>query len=137
MLDPASGYVKSVLDKRTQREILAGAGNELQMLEDLPKAWDAWNIGLTGVKFPSRFRKIEVIEKGPVRVVLRAYRDYLKPGTIKDFPTEDFPSTFFTQDIILYSGLDRIDFTTAVDWWEDKTMLKVAFPLAVNDTVAT
>ena len=137
VLDPASGYVKSVLDKRTQREILAGAGNELQLLEDQPKAWDAWNIGLTGVKFPSKFRKIEVIEKGPVRVVLRAYRDYLKPGTIKDFPTEDFPSTFFTQDIILYSGLDRIDFTTAVDWWEDKTMLKVAFPLAVNDTVAT
>jgi alpha-mannosidase len=68
---------------------------------------------------------------------LRAYRDYLKPGTTKEFPTEDFPSTFFTQDIILYSGLDRIDFTTAVDWWEDKTMLKVAFPLAVNDTVAT
>jgi alpha-mannosidase len=137
VVNPASGFLKSVLDKRTSREILAGAGNELQLLEDLPKAWDAWNIGLTGVMFPSKFRKIEVVENGPVRVVLRASRDYLKPGTKKEFPTEDFPSTFFRQDIILYAGLDRIDFTTAVDWWEDKTMLKVAFPLAVNDTVAT
>jgi alpha-mannosidase len=69
--------------------------------------------------------------------VLRLTRDYLKPGTKKDFPTEDFPSTFFEQDIILYAGIDRIDFKTHVDWWEDKTFLKVAFPLAVTDTVAT
>jgi alpha-mannosidase len=136
-MDPGAGTVKSLLDKRTAREVLAGAGNELQLLEDLPKAWDAWNVGLTGVTFPSTFRKIEVVENGPVRIVLRATRDYLKPGTKKEFPTEDFPSTFFTQDIILYEGLDRIDFTIQVDWWEDKTMLKVAFPCAVNDTLAT
>ncbi|MEK6571109.1 MAG: glycoside hydrolase family 38 C-terminal domain-containing protein, partial [Bacteroidota bacterium] len=46
-------------------------------------------------------------------------------------------NTFFTQDIVLYSGIGRVDFRTNVDWWEDKTMLKVAFPLAVRDTVAT
>jgi len=69
--------------------------------------------------------------------VIRVTRNYLKPGVKKDFPTEDFPSSFFTQDIVLYQGIDRIDFTTKVDWWEDKTMLKVAFPLTVKDTVAT
>jgi alpha-mannosidase len=37
----------------------------------------------------------------------------------------------------LYDGLDRIDFSTNIDWWEDKTMVKVAFPLTVQDTVAT
>jgi alpha-mannosidase len=89
------------------------------------------------VKYPSTFRHAEVVERGPVRIVLRLYRDYLKPGTKKDFPTEDFPSSFFTQDIVLYDGIDRIDFKTDVDWWEDKTMLKVAFPLTVQDTVAT
>jgi len=72
-----------------------------------------------------------------VRVVLRLYRDYLKPGTRKDFPTEDFPTSFFTQDVILYNGIDRIDFKTDVDWWEEKTFLKVAFPLSVSDTAAT
>ena len=59
------------------------------------------------------------------------------PGIKKSYPTEDFPSSFFTQDIILYSGIDRIDFMTNVDWWENKTMLKVAFPLAVQDTIAS
>ncbi len=136
-LDPDSGWIKSIFDKQNGKEILSGYGNELQLLEDKPSAWDAWNIGLTGVKYPSKLRTIEVVEHGPVRVVLRITRDYLKPGVTKDFPTEDFPSSFFTQDIILYNNLDRIDFETGVDWWEDKTMLKVAFPLTVSDTVAT
>ena len=136
-MSPDSGWIKSIFDKQNSKEILSGNGNELQLLEDKPSAWDAWNIGLTGIKYPSKLRTIEVVEHGPVRVVLRITRDYLKPGVTKDFPTEDFPSSFFTQDIILYSTLDRIDFTTDVDWWEDKTMLKVAFPLNVNDTVAT
>jgi alpha-mannosidase len=136
-LEDTSGWMKSLVDKRNGKELLAGTGNELQLLEDKPAAWDAWNVGLTGVKFPSTFRNIEVIERGPVRVTLRVTRDYLKPGTKKDFPTEDFPSSFFTQDISLYEGLDRIDFTTNIDWWEDKTMVKVAFPLTVQDTVAT
>jgi len=136
-VDPDSGWVKSIVDKRNGKEILGGFGNELQILEDKPAQWDAWNIGLTGVRYPSKLRRIEVVETGPVRVVLRAVRDYLKPGTMKDFPTEDFPSTFFTQDIILYDNIDRIDFRTEVDWWEDKTMVKVAFPVTISDTVAT
>jgi alpha-mannosidase len=116
---------------------LSGQGNELQLLADYPREYDAWNIGLTGVSYPSTFRKAEIVEAGPLRVVLRLSRDYLKPGTKKDFPTEDFPSSFFTQDIILYEGVDRIDFKTDVDWWENKTFLKVAFPVSVSDTVAT
>ncbi|MDZ7290794.1 MAG: glycosyl hydrolase-related protein [candidate division KSB1 bacterium] len=136
-VDPDAGWIKSIFDKRHGKEILTGYGNELQILEDKPSAWDAWNIGLTGVKYPSKFRRVEIVENGPVRAILRITRDYLRPGVKKDFPTEDFPSTFFTQDVILYDGGERIDFRTEVDWWEDKTMLKVAFPVAVQDTVAT
>ncbi len=136
-IDPDSGWVKSIIDKRNGKEILTGYGNRLQLLEDKPTAWDAWNIGLTGVEYPSRFRKCELVERGPVRVVLRITRDFLKPGVKKMFPTEDFPTSFFTQDIILTDKIDRIDFKTDVDWWENKTMLKVAFPVAVFDTVAT
>ena len=135
--DGQTGWLASIIDKRNGKELLAGPGNELQLLEDKPRAWDAWNIGLTGTKYPSTFRKAEIVEKGPVRIVLRLTRDYLKPGTKKDFPTEDFPNSFFTQDLVLYNDLDRIDFVTNIDWWEEKTMLKVAFPLTVQDSVAT
>jgi alpha-mannosidase len=136
-IDSSSGWIKSIIDKRNGKEILAGAGNELQLLEDKPSAWDAWNIGLTGIKYPSKLRTVQVVETGPVRVVLRVTRDYLKTGVIKDFPTQEYPNTFFTQDVILYDDVDRIDFKTDVDWWEDKTMLKVAFPVTVENAMAT
>jgi alpha-mannosidase len=136
-VDRETGWLKSIVDKRNGRELLVGPGNELHLLADYPKAWDAWNIGLTGVKYPSKFRKAEIVEEGPARAVLRLYRDYLKPGVQKEYPTEEFPSSFFTQEIILYAGVDQIYFKTDVDWWEEKTMLKVAFPLTVSDTVAT
>ena len=136
-IDSTTGWVAGITDKRSGKDVLAGPGNRLRLLEDKPSQWDAWNIGLTGVEYPSAFRGVEILEQGPVRSTLRLTRDYLKPGTRKEFPTEDFPSSFFTQDIVLYNGLDRIDFVTGVDWWEDKTMLKVEFPLAVHDTIAT
>ncbi|MHB1685847.1 MAG: alpha-mannosidase [Ignavibacteriaceae bacterium] len=136
-IDTVTGWVSGIFDKRNNKEILSGEGNMLQLLEDKPKFYDAWNIGFTGVVFPSQFRKAEVIETGPVRTVVRLYRDYLKPGVQKDYPTKNFPSSFFTQDVILYNGIDRIDFKTDIDWWEAHTMLKVAFPLAFTDTVAT
>jgi alpha-mannosidase len=132
-----SGWIKSIVDKRTGKELLTGYGNELQLLEDNPKEWSAWNVGLTGVKYPWKFQKFEVAENGPVRIVLRVVRDYLKPGVKKDYPTFYYPNTFATQDIILYDGVDRVDFKTDVDLWEDKTMMKVAFPVTVSDSFAT
>ncbi len=136
-IDTTTGWVKNITDKRNGKELFKGEGNKLQLLEDKPKQWDAWNLGLTGVEYPSHFRKAEVVESGPVRIVVRLYRDYLKPGVVKDYPTPNFPSSFFTQDVILYNGLDRIDFKTDADWWEEHTMLKVAFPFSFSDTVAT
>jgi alpha-mannosidase len=132
-----SGWVKSIYDKNLKKELLSGYGNRLQLLGEDPREYEAWNIRYSGVEFPSKFRRAELIENGPVRTILRLYRDYLKPGVVKEFPTEDFPNSFFTQDIILYKGVDRIDFKTDVEWWEDRTMLKVAFPFASADTVAT
>jgi alpha-mannosidase len=137
VIDKESGWVKSIIDKRNGKELLSGPGGELQLLEDKPAQYDAWNVGLTGVKYSWKLRRIEIAEQGPLRCVLRVVRDYLKPGVKKEFPTFDYPNTFCTQDVILYSGVDRVDFKTDIDWWEDKTMLKVAFPLTVSDTVAS
>jgi alpha-mannosidase len=136
-IDTATGWLESIIDKRDSREILSGPGNRLQLLEDLPKAWDAWNIGWTGTEFPTTFRGAEIVEQGPVRVTMRITHDFRKPGTSAAYPTKDFPTSFFVQDVTLWNGIDRMDFRTNVDWWEDGTMLKVAFPLTVSDTSAT
>jgi alpha-mannosidase len=135
--DTSTGWIRSIRDLRAERELLSGPGNQLELLEDVPRDYDAWNIGWTGKVFSPTYRSAEVVENGPVRAVVRFHRDFLKPGTVKEFPTEDFPSSFFTQDVILYKGLDRIEFVTGVDWWEQHVMLKTVFPLAVTDTLAT
>ncbi|MGA7162004.1 MAG: glycoside hydrolase family 38 C-terminal domain-containing protein, partial [Bacteroidota bacterium] len=132
-----SGWVTSILNKVDKREALDGNGNRLELLEDKPKQWDAWNLGLTGKEYPSTLRSVEVVERGPVRSVIRVVHDCLGPSFHRDYPTPDFPSSFFTQDIILYDGIYRVDFKTDADWWEEHTMLKVAFPVAVSDSVAT
>jgi len=136
-LDPDSGWVKSIVDKRRGKEILTGYGNQLQLLEDKPKAWDAWNIGWTGTMYPTTLRSVEVGERGPLRVSLRVKRDVLGPTFKRDYPTENFPSSFFTQEIVLTAGRDLVEFRTDVDWQEERTMLKVAFPVSVADSAAS
>ncbi len=135
-IDENTGWINSIYNKKIEREILAGPGNELQLFKDTPSAWDAWNIGL-GERYPSTFRSAELMETGPVRAVLRVKHDFLKPGVEKSYPTPNNPNSYFTQDIILYNGIDRIDFVTEADWWEEHVMLKVAFDVTAEDTVAT
>jgi len=135
-LDPETGWLNSVYDKRLSRELLAGNGNELHLIKDTPTAYDAWNLGL-GERYPSAFRGIELIESGPVRSTLRVKHDFLKPGIVKSYPTPNNPNSYFEQDIIVYSGVDRIDFCTHADWWEEHVMLKVAFHVTASDSMAT
>ncbi|MCI0496139.1 glycosyl hydrolase-related protein, partial [candidate division KSB1 bacterium] len=74
---------------------------------------------------------------GPVRAVIQVQHDFLKPGEQKSYPTPNNPNSYFTQDIICYNEIDRIDFVTAADWWEEHVMLKVAFDVSAQDTFAT
>lgn len=134
-IDPETGWLKSITDRRSGREYLAGFGNELQLFQDTPDAWDAWNICL-GERFPTVFRGVELVESGPVRAALRVKHDFLKPGEIKSYPTPNNPNSYFVQDIILYDGIDRIDFVTQADWWEERVMLKVAFETAAHNDAA-
>jgi alpha-mannosidase len=137
LVDQSTGWIKSIVDKRNGKEILSGPGNVLCLLEDKPTEYDAWNIGWTGVQYPTTLRKIEVTENGPLRATVRIMHDFLKPGVVKDAPTQNYPSSFFTQSITLYDGIDQIFFTTEADWWEEKTMVKVAFPVTINAAVAS
>jgi alpha-mannosidase len=44
VVDPSTGDLNSVFDKIHQREVLSGAGNQLQAFQDKGQYWDAWNI---------------------------------------------------------------------------------------------
>jgi len=134
-LDPASGNLVSLVDRRLGREFVAPgqAANALRIYEDRPEQWDAWNIGYTGRMWElGQADSVEVVRSSPVRTVVRVRKSFLGPDKDRWSPTEEFPSSFFTQDIVLYDRLDRVEVQCEADWWESHLQLKVAIPVAVT-----
>ncbi len=123
-LDPVTGGIKHLLDKRTGRELVRSNSrysfNELMALED-----DDVDIGLhlTGRQWFAREHpsRIQVTENGPVRLVIEIQGKLLQ-------------RSIRTQEIILYAELPRIDFVTKLDW-EGKRNLQLyqTFPLNLPD----
>jgi alpha-mannosidase len=123
-----TGCITSLLDKRSDFESLASGacGNQLQTFKDTPREYDAWNIdpGTLDHMTPiDTVDSVELIEKGPVRAVIRVSRSW--------------QSSKFVQDITLYAGADQVDVVNDIDWHETHVLLKAAFPLAATSNRAT
>ncbi|PTM57867.1 alpha-mannosidase [Desmospora activa] len=115
-------------DREQRREVLAEGerGNVLQIFEDKPLHYDAWDIDLfyqQKMKEVVELQSIETVETGPLRVVIRFRWKY-----------ED---SSISQDVILYANSRRIDCQTDVDWQQRRQLLKVAFPVGIRATEAT
>jgi alpha-mannosidase len=139
-VDPASGNVVSIYDKANAREVLAAgeSGNKLLFLEDIPDEYDAWNIGYTGRSWEAnKADSVELLSAGPVKAVIRVKKSFLGLAKARRQPASDFPSSFFTQDIVLWDGLPRVDVQMSADWWEDHVLLKAVFPVSVKNKNAT
>ena len=123
-LNPQTGWIRSLYDKRTGREMLAGEGNVLQAIVDEPPNMSAWELGLkdTAWNIGAQGATIEVIERGPVRAVLRV--------------KNAFRNSLFVQDIRLYHQVPRVDCRLRLDWQERNLLVKAAFPAAVKNTSA-
>jgi alpha-mannosidase len=119
-LDSRTGWITSLKDKSRNREILGGPANVLQAIADEPKEMSAWELGLKdGVENIGEGARIEMVESGPVRAVVRV--------------TSLFRRSSFTQDIILYRHMRRVDFKVSADWQERNVMIKASFPLDLRD----
>jgi len=125
-INPGNGNIRRLFDKRAKREVLAAGqeGNVLQFLGDVPKEYEAWNIGYTGKSANcEKIEQVQIIETGPARAILRYVRAY---GNSK-----------FSQDYIMYADVPRLDIATNADWHERRTLVKAAFPMNVNTDYAT
>jgi alpha-mannosidase len=140
VLHPETGNIISIFDKQAKREVVSQhqQANQLQLFEDIPSNWDAWNIGYTGRQWTlDKYDRIEIGQQGPVFASIKIHKSFLGLAKARREPTTDFPSSFFTQEIILYNDLPRIDIKMTADWWEEHTLLKVAFPVEVESKQAT
>jgi alpha-mannosidase len=127
-VDPKTGCITSLYDKKAKFESLAkgACGNQLQTFSDTPKQYDAWNIdpGTYDKMTPiDKVDSVELIEKGPMRAVIRVSRTW--------------QSSKFVQDIQLYADTDTVDVINDIDWHEQHVLVKAAFPLAASGPMAT
>jgi len=140
VLHPETGNIISIFDKRAKREVISPQqqANQLQLFEDIPANWDAWNIGYTGRQWNlNKYDHLQINHQGPVLASIKIDKSFLGLAKARREPTTDFPSSFFTQEIIIYKDLPRIDINMHADWWEEHTLLKVAFPVQIEAQQAT
>jgi alpha-mannosidase len=123
-IDPRTGWVASLYDKSAGREVFSGPANVLEAIADEPEAMSAWELGLkdTVGRAGDGGAVVELVERGPVRAVLRV--------------KTRFRDSTFEQDLTLYRGLPRLDCRVRLDWRERNVMIKAAFPLSLKDPAA-
>ena len=141
-VDPATGCISSIIDKRSNTETLAPAvaglgapanlpdgkpcGNLLQAFVDKPKQWDAWNVDANFIEHHTDILKadeVKLIENTPLRAVIRVKHTW--------------QNSTFIQGITLYAGVPRVEVNMQTEWHEKHILLKVAFPLSAKNDKAT
>ena len=123
----ADGSVASAFDKLSAREALAGSGNRFELYDDRPVDFDAWDID----PFHLQTRR-----DAPPADSHRVTRESPLRGEIT-FERELGTASRITQTVRLDAHSRRLEFLTRVDWHEERTLLKVCFPLAVRARFAT
>ncbi len=117
-LDPATGHVTQVTDKKLERDLVptGAAANRLDLMPESDGS-DSWRLRPTGQVIPlDKPAGVRVVANGPVAATVEVR--YARNGSI------------YEQRITLYDGLDRIDMTNQTEWRERNTALKVRWPIA-------
>jgi alpha-mannosidase len=122
------GLLTSIWDKHASREVLSagGLGNMLQLHEDNPKNWDAWDVDADYRQHSTDITSlagVTVEMDGPLRATVRFVRE--------------FGRSRLEQRMVMDAGSRVLRFETEVDWHEEHRFLKVAFPVAVRSPRAT
>lgn len=108
-----------IYDKEMERFAFQGEGNILKMHKNIPAYWDNWDIadGIEKTGFSLKASRIEKLESGPVREVVRV--EYEAEGSK------------IIQDYILMKNSRRLDINTIIDWHTRRALLRAYFPVNV------
>ncbi|KAB8134177.1 alpha-mannosidase [Gracilibacillus oryzae] len=123
-----NGFIAGLYDKSADREVIQAGqiANELQLFDDLPTDWDAWDID---PKFASqKLNNTTLLESKVV------YAGELTDELFFQWKIND---SVVSQRMIFDHTTRLIHFRTHVDWKETNKLLKVAFPVNVFSPFAT
>lgn len=121
------GSVLSLLERASGRETLAAPGNRLELFDDRPVAWDAWDVDpahLETRRDCAPASSWSVVTASPLRAEVSFEREIGEASRLR-------------QVVRLDAGSRRLEFHTHVHWHESHRLLKVCFPLAVRAPRAT
>ncbi|MFC2084305.1 alpha-mannosidase [Bacteroidota bacterium] len=122
-IDRNTGGIEVLQDKESGYNYIESnqQGNIFQILHEEGREMSAWEIGnILDTYSLNNPERIEIIEKGPVRILVEITYTYL--------------TSVFIQRIVVYNKINRIDFPCTVDWREvgsrqkGSKFLKVLFP---------
>lgn len=120
------GAITKIYDKKNKRDVLtAGKRATLVAYEDLPRAYDNWEI--TNYYAEKSWEIDNVIKVAPICDGARAGLEI----------TKKFLDSTLCQKIWLYEDMAQIDFENDFDWKESHLVVKAHFPVAINSTRAT
>ncbi|MGH7765623.1 MAG: alpha-mannosidase [Candidatus Dormibacteraceae bacterium] len=120
------GLLTSIWDKVAQREVLSGKGNLLQLHDDNPARWDAWDLDASYRDSVTDLVSLSRLDE-PDSDGLR--------GTV--LFNRNFGDSSLMQIMSLRAGSRVLQFDSNVIWRETHKMLKVAFPVSVSARNAT
>jgi alpha-mannosidase len=122
-VDPATGYIRSLLDKQLGFEVFKGPAARPEVLHDPSDTWSHGETMFHQVVGAFSGARVRLVEHGPVKSVIRAESSYGHSTLMQDFT--------------LYQDLDRIDVHVTVDWHEQFKVLKLRFPTNLHFPKAT
>lgn len=123
-----AGQLTRIFDLDHRRDVLAAEAraNVLQIFEDKPLHFEAWDVDIfyqEKMKEVTGLVSAELVESGPLAATVAFQWRYA--GSV------------INQRMTVYAGSRRIDFRTEINWQEHQQLLKVAFPVDVRSTEAT
>ncbi|HUS63991.1 MAG TPA: glycoside hydrolase family 38 C-terminal domain-containing protein [Kofleriaceae bacterium] len=121
-LDAGSGGPRSLVDRRSGRELLAGPARAV--VYDDPS--DTWSHGVRRYdRALGAFDvvRVRVVERGPVRAALRV--------------ESVWGASTLVQEYSIAAGDPRVEVRATVDWREKRKVLKLRFPTCVAAETAT
>lgn len=124
VFDPETGFIEKMINKETGCEVFAGPAAVPLVIEI--EHCDTWAHAVFSFREETgRFgnAEIKVLENGPVRARIRV--------------TSRYGHSVLQQDYMLHQNASYVDVQCRLDFQEEYKMLKLAFPIAGKEHVAT
>lgn len=124
LINKTTGVLARLFSRSANWDVFGDArdADDWQLLGDSGTSWTIRYNGSDKI-LTTEGAKVSVVDQGPVFDRVRVVHAFGKSS--------------YTQDLIIYGALPRVDVPTTVNWQEEHELLKIRFPVNATNTEAT